>query len=250
MMLGRAIASTRCGPDPPGTPAIGPSLIAASHQVRSEPVRADLTSTVTLFGAAVHGLGGVIRFCRSVRPGAWITRGSWVSELSTRLTVGLEGPWVRWNERAVASAPDREAHDVAAAIVALDEGPDDNWIRAFCGLHVRTVQRGCDLEDLHAHHGKPPTRDRRRRTSTVFCASEDARPRRCESRLVLLNAPSIAAPPLTRAGASSTVEGELDLSPMGVRQRQLGGWGLEGSTGVVNSDTERPRRGRRRCCSR
>jgi hypothetical protein len=73
---------------------------------------------------------------------------------STRLTVGLEGPWVGRNERAVASAPDGEAHDIAAAVVVLDEGPDDNWVRAFSGLHVRTVQGGCDLEDLHAYHGK------------------------------------------------------------------------------------------------
>ena len=80
-------------------------------------------------------------------PAAWNYTTAWISDQSTSLTVGLEGPRVGRNERAVASASDGEAHDLAAAVVALDEGPDDDGIRAFSGLHVCTVQSGCDLED-------------------------------------------------------------------------------------------------------
>jgi hypothetical protein len=52
-------------------------------------------------------------------------------------------------------AADGETDDVSVVVIVLDEGPDDDGVRAFRGLHLRTVQGGCDLKDLHLHHGKP-----------------------------------------------------------------------------------------------
>jgi hypothetical protein len=79
----------------------------------------------------------------------------WIDDQSAGLTVGLEGPLVGRNERLVAFAADGEADDVSVAVVGFNEGPDYDGVRAFRGLHLRTVQGGCDLKDLHSHHGKP-----------------------------------------------------------------------------------------------
>jgi hypothetical protein len=81
------------------------------------------------------------------------TGGAWISDPSTGLTVELEGPRVGWDERAVAFAADGEADHVAAAVVILDDGPDDDGVSALRGLHLGAVQGGCDLEDVHGRHG-------------------------------------------------------------------------------------------------
>ena len=92
----------------------------------------------------------------SPRNAAWkVPRGTRINDQSASLTVGLEGPLVGRNECPVAFAADGETDDVSVAVIVLDEGPDDDGVRAFRGLHLRTVQGGCDLKDLHSHHGKP-----------------------------------------------------------------------------------------------
>ena len=90
------------------------------------------------------------------RPTAPLGPGSVVQ--STRLTVRLEGARLGRDQRPVAFATDGEADDVLAAVVVLDEGPDDDRRAAFRGLHLGPVQGRCDLEDLHGHHGKPGSR--------------------------------------------------------------------------------------------
>ena len=80
---------------------------------------------------------------------------TWIDDQSAGLTVGLEGPLVGGNECLVAFAADGEADDVSVAVVGFDEGPDDDGECAFRGLHVRTVQGGCDLKDLHSHKVNP-----------------------------------------------------------------------------------------------
>jgi hypothetical protein len=82
------------------------------------------------------------------------TRHSGVKDQSASLAVGLEGALVGRNERPVAFASDGKADDVSVTAILLDEGPDDDGIRTVRGVHLRPVQGGCDLKDLHVHHGK------------------------------------------------------------------------------------------------
>jgi hypothetical protein len=58
---------------------------------------------------------------------------------STRLTVSLEGARIGRDQRPVAFAANEEADDVVAAVVVLDEGPDDDRVAAFRGLHLGPV---------------------------------------------------------------------------------------------------------------
>jgi hypothetical protein len=74
--------------------------------------------------------------------------------LSQPVTVGLEGVLVGRNECPVAFAVDGEADDVSVGVIVLDEGPNDDGVRAGRGVHLRPVQGGCDLKDIYLRHGK------------------------------------------------------------------------------------------------
>ena len=134
------------------------------------------------------------------------TRIAWINVQSTSLTVTLEGSLVGRNEGPVAFAGNGEADDVAAAVVVLDESPDNDGARAFGGLHLRTVQGGCDLKDLHRRHSKPGDPGLERADQHGSCRSE-ARPRRREST------PKVVSDP-PGAGTSSTSGPQVPTSKL------------------------------------
>jgi len=74
--------------------------------------------------------------------------------LSTSLAVGLEGLWIRSDEGSAALTADGKPDHIVTAVVVLDEGPDDDGQSALRGLHLGSVQGGCDLQDLHRRHGR------------------------------------------------------------------------------------------------
>jgi hypothetical protein len=73
---------------------------------------------------------------------------------STSLGVGLERLWIRSDEGPVAFTADGKPDHVATAVVVLDERPDDDRESALRGLHLGSVQGGCDLHDPHRRHGR------------------------------------------------------------------------------------------------
>ena len=73
---------------------------------------------------------------------------------STSLAVGLERLWIGSDEGSVVFTGDGKPDDIAAAVVVLDERPDDDGECALRGLHLGAVQGGCDLHDLHRRHGR------------------------------------------------------------------------------------------------
>ena len=76
------------------------------------------------------------------------------SVYSAALTVGIEGVRIRSHERALALAADRETDHLVAAIVVLDNRPHDDREGTVRRLHLGAVQRRCNLQDLHARHGR------------------------------------------------------------------------------------------------
>jgi hypothetical protein len=73
---------------------------------------------------------------------------------STSLAVGLERLRIWSDQGLVAFTGDSKPDHIATAVVVLDERPDDDRESALRGLHLGSVQGGCDLQDPHRRHGR------------------------------------------------------------------------------------------------